>query len=213
MNEYYQSLDDLRVLNLLPEQDVQTWAKISHNAIDCIETIIENIMNTHNKKQIISSSAKIHPSSVIGDYVYIADNVEIGPNSYIKSYTILFPGVKIGFCVELDRCIIFDNTKASHHSCIGRCIIGQNSNLAFGFVMATRNIIDKPVKCYFDNETTMVAKRNHHGAIIGANLRTGVNVSIMPGSTILDNVTIFPNNQAKRYIKTGTQYNDCNNMV
>ena len=212
MDENYQTLDDLRVLNLLPKDDFRTWAKISHQAIDCLEIIIESIFNNHSKKQIISSSAKIHPSSVIGDYVYIGNNVQIGPYSYIKSYTILFPGVKIGFCVELDRCIIFENTKAAHNACIGRCIIGQNSNLAFGFVMATRNIIDKPVQCYLESEKTMVAKRKHHGAIIGANLRTGVNVSIMPGTTILDNVTIFPNNQAKRYIESKTQYNDYYNL-
>lgn len=195
------TLENLSVYNLLSSENINKWAISTHAVIDDIENVIEQILSEHKTKQFISTTSKIHHTAIIGNYVFIGDNVEIGPYSYVKSYTILMPGVKIGFCVELDRCILFENTKAAHHSCIGRCVIGQNSNLAFGFVIATRNLLGNPIKCYGKNgDEILISKRKHHGAIIGSGLNTGINVNIMPGATIGAGVTLFPNNIVKGFV-------------
>ena len=193
------SLAPLRALNLVRDQDCREWATAAHGVIDNIENVVESVLGPTSS--YISPSAKIHSSSIIGEHVYIGDNAEVGPHCYIKSYSILFPSVKVGFCVELDRCILFEGTKCAHHACIGRCIIGQESNIAFGFVMATGNIINRPIYYHVDSKQRIVSQRKHHGAAIGAYFRTGVNVSVMPGVTILSNVTIRPSSIVSGYVQ------------
>lgn len=164
-----------------------------HLLIDNIENFVAEFISQKNiNNKVISKYASIHPSAIIGDNVFIDDNVVIGPYCYVKSNSILLFGVNLGYAVEVDRCLLFDEVKISHHSCIGRCIIGKHSNLAFNFVIATKNLVNNQIRSvYYDNE--ILSSRKHHGAVIGEELITGVNVSIMPGSTIEHNVIIKNN--------------------
>ena len=189
--------NDIRSLNLIDDDQSGKWALAAHEAIMSIEDVVLNLLSG---KSYISPSAKIHPTAVIGDNVFIGSNVEIGPYSYIRSFVVLCDDVKIGYCVEVDRCILFERVKASHHASIGRCIIGQDSNLAFGFVIATRNLYNKPIIIHLPNSKTIVSTRKHHGAAIGSRLKTGVNVAIMPGITIFQDVTIRPSQIITRYV-------------
>jgi len=165
----------------------------SHVLIDNIEEFVTNYISIKtSSNNYISKSAVIHPSSILGDHIFIDDEVQIGPHCYVKSNSIILKGCRLGFSVEIDRCLLFDNVKIAHNCCIGRCIIGKKSNLAFNFVIATKNLIGNTIRCSFlDKE--YVSTRNHHGAVIGENLISGVNVSIMPGTTIENNVTIKNN--------------------
>lgn len=177
------------LLNLDGSGDPCAWFERGRRVIDSVEIYVENIICANGCG--ISRSAEIHPTAIIGDNVYIADGVRIGPYSYIRSHVAIMRGVVIGYLVELDRCVVMQDTKIAHQACIGRSIIGRKCNLGFGFVTATKRLDEKPVSSVYEQHT-YISTRKHHGALIGEGVRAGVNVSVMPGATLMPGATISP---------------------
>lgn len=200
----------IRKLNLNSDENSVGWMEEAHRAIFNIEDVILDILEGNS---FISPTAKIHPTAIIGENVFIDSNVEIGPYSFIRSYVVLGENTKIGFSVEVDRCILFERVKAAHHASIGRCIIGQDSNLAYGFVVATRNILNRPITINLPNSVRLTSPRNHHGSVIGARFVTGVNVATMPGATILTDVTVGPGVRISGFLPSRTIMNEVINLV
>lgn len=175
-----------------------------HKFIDNLEVTIEEFISVKSNSPFgyVSPSASIHETAILGRNIIIGDNVKIGPYSFLKSNVVLLESAQIGYNVELDRCLIGQSSKIAHVACIGRSIIGNNANLGYNFVIATKNLNENKVKSYFRKDF-YESTRNHHGAIIGNFFKCGVNVSIMPGTTILDNVKIGANKQVKGFINSG----------
>lgn len=181
----------LESLDLHADSDVDWWFAAGRTAIDEIESVVAAYVSKHGG---VDPTAVIHPSAVLGPNVYVGEEVSIGPHCYIKDHVVLMRGCQLGFGVELDRCVLFEKVKVAHHACIGRSIVGRESNLAYGFVVATKNLRSHPVTSKLGS-AVFVSARRHHGALIGERLITGVNVSVMPGATILSGVTIGPNRE------------------
>lgn len=191
--------------NLTENKKVVRWMKAAHEAIDAIEEVVEGVLKSVNGgSTFISPSAIIHPTAIVGNNVYIGSNVEIGPYSFIRSNSILCDGSKVGYCVEIDRCILFMRVKVSHHASVGRCIIGQDSNLAFGFVIATRHLFGKAPTVHYPTGEMFRSSSRHHGAAIGARFHTGVNVAIMPGTTISTDVTVGAGSIISGFLASGS---------
>ncbi len=173
---------------------------MAHEAIDSLEPRMEE---TANALVEVATSARVHPTAVLGDYVCIGENVVVGPHCYLRSYVVLMPGVKLGFGVELDRVVLHADVKIAHHACVGRSIVGPRCNLGFGCVVATRRLSGKPVFFGTPRGTTAprrVSPRTHHGAVIGADVYAGVNVSLMPGSTVAPGLLLGPNREYRGFV-------------
>ena len=150
----------------------------------------------------IDREARILSGAYVEGPTYIGESCEIGPNCLIRPYTSLGKDVKVGNACEVKNSIVMDATKIPHNSYVGDSIIGENCNLGAGTIVANLRLDDESVKMIVkgklvDTETKKL------GVIIGDNVRTGVNVSLMPGIKIGSNSWIGPNIVVFRDLPSG----------
>jgi len=133
------------------------------------------------KGSIIKSGTYIEGPCIIGE------NCRIGPHAYIRGSTSIASDCHIGHCTELKNSIIMDGTKIPHFNYIGDSIIGSTCNFGAGTKVANLR---------HDHATVRVCgKDTRHkkfGAIIGDNVRFGINCSINVGAMIGSNATFAP---------------------
>jgi bifunctional UDP-N-acetylglucosamine pyrophosphorylase/glucosamine-1-phosphate N-acetyltransferase len=150
----------------------------------------------------IDREARILSGAYVEGPAYIGENCEIGPNCLVRPYTSLGKEVKIGNACEVKNSIVMDATKIPHNSYIGDSIIGENCNFGAGTIVANLRLDYESVKMMVkgklvDSETKKL------GVIVGDNVRTGVNVSLMPGIKIGGHTWIGPNVLVYRDLPSG----------
>ena len=150
----------------------------------------------------IDREARILSGAYVEGPAYIGESCEIGPNCLIRPYTSLGKGVKIGNACEVKNSIVMDATKIPHNSYVGDSVIGENCNFGAGTVVANLRLDDKPVKMMVKGKLVDTRTRKL-GVIVGDNVRTSVNVSLMPGIKIGSSSWIGPNLLVHRDVPSG----------
>jgi bifunctional UDP-N-acetylglucosamine pyrophosphorylase/glucosamine-1-phosphate N-acetyltransferase len=181
--------------------------------LDANEILMKTMKMKPERKAIIEKYAVVKDNVHVGgntvvrsgSYIegpsYIGENCVIGPNCYIRPYTFIQDGCHIGNAVEVKNSIIMSNTKIGHLSYIGDSIIGRNCNFGAGTTVANLR---------FDNDGILIevkgvlrdSGRRKFGCLMGDNVKTGINVSIMPGRSIYPNAVIEPMTTVKNTIYT-----------
>lgn len=156
-------------------------------------------------KVIIEKGAVVRSGSYIIGPVYLGKNSIVGPNCFLREGSVVGNNCKIGQAVEIKNSIIGDNTNVSHLSYIGDSIVGENCNFGAGVILANLRFDQNPVKVKI-NKKIIDTKREKLGAIIGDNVKIGVNASLMPGVLIGPNCVIGPNSLVKENIGSGQKY-------
>ena len=123
--------------------------------------------------------------------VKIGRNSRIGPNCFIRPYTSIGDNCHIGNAVEIKNSIIMDNSNAPHLNYVGDSIIGENTNLGAGTITANLRHDNGNVRVEIKGKLEDSGRRKL-GAIIGHNVKVGINVSIYPGRKIGSNSFIGP---------------------
>lgn len=149
----------------------------------------------------VGDNTLIRSGSYIEGPSYIGENCKMGPNCYIRPYTVIQDGCHVGNAVEIKNSILMSNTKIGHLSYVGDSIIGRNCNLGAGTTVANLR---------FDNDGIMIevkgvlrdSGRRKFGCLMGDNVKTGINVSIMPGRSIYPNAVIEPTTTVRNTIYT-----------
>ncbi len=131
----------------------------------------------------VGKGTTIKSGSYIEGPCYIGDNCVIGPNAYIRQNTSLGDNVHIGNAVEVKNTTVMSGTNICHLSYVGDSIIGERCNFSAGTKAANLRFDDKEVTVRIKNDMRASGRRKF-GTIIGDNVKTGINVSIMPGIAI-----------------------------
>jgi len=137
----------------------------------------------------VRKNAVIRAGAYIQGPVLIGMNSEIGPNNYIRPYTYIGNDVRIGNAVEIKSSIILDHTRIGHLSYVGDSIIGENCNFGAGTKVANLRLDNKTIKVSIKGERVDSGRRKL-GIFMGDNVKTGINVSLMPGVKIGPNSAI-----------------------
>ena len=140
---------------------------------------------------IIEEGAEIKHNTVIEGPVIIKSGAIVGPLAYIRPNTVLMENTGVGNSSEVKSSIIMKNTKVPHLSYVGDSIIGENCNIACNTITANLRFDDKPVKVNIKGEIVKSVRKL--GVIMGDNVKTGVQVSFMPGVKIGSNCWIGAN--------------------
>lgn len=130
----------------------------------------------------IDKSAKISKDARIEQPVIIGKNAEIR-NAVIRPYTVIGDNAVIGNFVEIKNSIIMQGTKIPHLSYLGDSVIGRNCNFGAGTKVANLRFDDATVKVKIKGKKVDSGRRKL-GCIMGDNVKTGINASIMPGDVI-----------------------------
>ncbi|MCH4814951.1 MAG: bifunctional sugar-1-phosphate nucleotidylyltransferase/acetyltransferase [Saccharolobus sp.] len=156
-------------------------------------------------KAIIEDGVVIKSGTYIEGPVYIGKNSVIGPNAYIRPYSVIGSNVKVGAFNEIKESVIMENTKIPHLSYVGDSVICEDVNFGAGTITANLRFDEKEVKVNIKNER-VGSGRKKLGAIVGAHVRTGINVSILPGVKIGAYAWIYPGAIVDRDVEKGEKF-------
>ena len=130
---------------------------------------------------IIESGVKIFEGTKIVGPVFIGKNTIVGNNNIIRSSTIGADCVT-GFNTDITRSRIGDGCWF-HTNYIGDSVIGKNVSMGSGTVTANLRLDDGEIQSVVKEERIDTG-RSKLGAMIGENVRIGVNASTMPAIKI-----------------------------
>jgi bifunctional UDP-N-acetylglucosamine pyrophosphorylase/glucosamine-1-phosphate N-acetyltransferase len=152
---------------------------------------IEEFATIRGNVQIGEHTIVRNGSYIIGPTI-IGKNCEIGPNCLIRPSTFIDDGCKIGNSVEIKNSIILANTDIPHLSYVGDSIIGERCNLGAGTKIANLRLDERDISVILKGEK-MSTNRRKLGAVIGDDVKIGINVSIDVGTIIGEETFIGPN--------------------
>lgn len=132
---------------------------------------------------ILGKDGVIRAGSIVEGPAFIGEGSKVGPNAYVRRFTFLDRDVRIGNACEVKNSIVMEGTKIPHLSYVGDSIIGCNCNIGAGTMVANLRFDEAFITATVKGERISTGERKF-GAVIGDNVRTGVNVSVMPGVKI-----------------------------
>ncbi len=154
--------------------------------------VIEGNVHLKKKKKIvIGENALIKSGTYIEGPVWIGEGSVVGPNSYLRPGTFLGNNCHLGAGVKVENSIIGEGTYLAHLSCLGDSIIGRRCNIEAGTVFANLRFDEETIKVKVRGKLIDTGRRKF-GAVLGDEVKTGVNSSIMPGVLIAARAVIPP---------------------
>jgi len=140
----------------------------------------------------VAETARIRSGVYIEGPAFIDEGSDIGPNCYIRPYTSIGKKVRIGNACEIKNSLIMDNTHIGHLSYVGDSIVGENCNLGAGTITANYRLDAKTIKMKVKDKI-VDSGRTKLGAVLGDNVKAGINTLFMPGIKVGCNAWIGPN--------------------
>ncbi len=137
----------------------------------------------------IEKDVIIKPGSYIQGPVIIKEKAVIGPNCYLRKSSFIGKNVRIGNGVEIKNSILLEGATVGHLSYVGDSILGKKCNLGAGTKVANLRLDEKTIPMKINGEKVN-SRRRKLGVVLGDNVKTGINVSIMPGIIIGENSRI-----------------------
>lgn len=173
------------------------WDILTMNAffLDKIKTEINGDVSkqAHIEGNIfIGKGAKILAGTYIEGPAYIGENTRIGPNAYVRPGSTIGNNCKVGAACEVKNSVIMDGAHVPHLSYVGDSIIGMNSNIGAGTILSNVRFDNSIIHLRIAGKRIMGTGKRKFGAVVGHNVQTGANATIMPGRIIWNNRLIMP---------------------
>ncbi len=182
----------------LLEANVWALKRMEHTVLGTIED------GAHLLGQVtVAKTARIRSGAYIEGPSFIDEGADIGPNCYIRSCTSVGRNARIGNACEIKNSIVMDRTHVGHLSYMGDSIIGEHCNLAAGTLIANLRFDDGPVKMMVKDKVVNTGRRKL-GAVLGDEVKTGINALFMPGVKVGPNCWIGANFLVRRDIEANT---------
>jgi UDP-N-acetylglucosamine diphosphorylase / glucose-1-phosphate thymidylyltransferase / UDP-N-acetylgalactosamine diphosphorylase / glucosamine-1-phosphate N-acetyltransferase / galactosamine-1-phosphate N-acetyltransferase len=168
------------------------WDLLDANAglLACIEPVVAG--NIEEGVQI-RGTVSVGRGTIVksGTYIegpcIIGENCSIGPHAYIRGATAIGDGCHIGHCTEIKNSVIMNNTKIPHFNYLGDTVVGSGCNFGAGTKVANLRHDRASVKI-----RGIDTRRIKLGAVIGDDVRFGINCSINVGTVIGSRVSVAP---------------------
>jgi bifunctional UDP-N-acetylglucosamine pyrophosphorylase/glucosamine-1-phosphate N-acetyltransferase len=179
------------------------WLPLSYpwNLLEATEEVLKHIESknegTVEQGATIKGNVQIGEGTIIKSGAYIegnfviGKNCVIGPNCYLKDFGVIDNETYIGNAVEVTRSIIGKKSNVRHLSYVGDSIIGNEVNLAAGFIAGNLKHNGMTIKVMINNKL-IDSHKTKLGTVIGDNVKTGINTSVLPGRKIWNNLWTMP---------------------
>lgn len=212
----------------------EIFYKLTNNQNDIMEIFVEsskiiNEINEKNKQEIytnkiddnvkiigsvyIEEGTEIQSGCIIEGPVYIGKNCKLLYNSYIRPGTILGDDCVIGFSTEIKHTIMRDGSKVSDLAFVGDSIIGKNSRIGSGVIVANRGFNQSNIIIKDENKNLINLNREVMGIVLGDNSRIGSNATTSPGTFIGQFTWIYPHTCIHGFIPSEKKVYDKQNLV
>jgi NDP-sugar pyrophosphorylase family protein len=180
--------------------DANNWAlkRLEHEVLGTVEPGAHLIGPV-----TVAESARIRSGAYIEGPCFFDEGSDIGPNCYIRPGTSIGKNARVGNACEIKNSIIMDETHAGHLSYVGDSILGEKCNLGAGTIMGNYRLDSGNIKMMV-KDTLVDTGRRKLGAVLGDNVKTGINALFMPGVKVGANSWIGPNFMVKRDLPADT---------
>ena len=148
---------------------------------------------------LVEAGAEVLSGAHIKGPAIIGRESEVGPNCYIRPATTVGRKCKVGNGCEVKNSILMDGTHVPHQNYVGDSILGERCNLGAGTKIANLRLDDENVKVPWRGQLLDTGLRKL-GAIIGDDVKTGINASIDVGTIIGEGTFIGPGAVARGVI-------------
>ncbi|MCW4025520.1 MAG: sugar phosphate nucleotidyltransferase [Candidatus Bathyarchaeota archaeon] len=157
--------------------DANLWAlrRMEHNVLGTVEQGAHLIGAVS-----VAETARVRSGAYIEGPVFIDEEADVGPNCFIREGTSLGRKVRVGNACEIKNSIIMDFTHVGHLSYVGDSVLGERCNLGAGTIMGNYRLDAGSIKMMV-KDTLVNTGRRKLGAILGDNVKTGINSTFMPG--------------------------------
>lgn len=161
----------------------------------------------------IGEGTEIESGCIIQGPVYIGKNCKIMYNSYIRPGTILGDNCVIGFSTEIKHTIMRDGSKVSDLAFVGDSIIGKNSRIGSGVIVANRGFNQSNIIIKDEEKNEIDLNIESIGVILGDNSRIGSNCTTSPGTFIGKFTWVYPHTCVHGFIPELKKVYDKQNLV
>lgn len=154
---------------------------------------------TFEGKVRIGKGTRVRSGTTIRGPVVIGEECKIGPNCLIRGSTYIGNGCKVGAASEVKNSIIMNGSHIPHHNYVGDSILGERCNLGSGTKIANLRLDEGNIRVFIKGRRIDTGLRKL-GAIIGDDVKTGINASIDSGTIIGEGAFIGPGACAEGFI-------------
>ena len=140
----------------------------------------------------VAETARIRSGAYIEGPTFIDEGSDIGPNCFIRPCTSIGRNVRVGNACEIKNSIIMDWAHVGHLSYVGDSILCEHCNLGAGTITANYRLDAGTVKMMVKDKV-VDSGRKKLGAILGDNVKTGINALLMPGVKVGTNSWVGAN--------------------
>jgi len=195
---YEKALDamckDGRTIRVVPYTGAWHAIKYPWNILDSVKYFLDRSESYVSPTAQIAKSAIIDGKVIIGDNVRVLENAVIrgpafigsgtvvGNSTLIRAYSHIGANCVIGFATEIKGSYIGDGCWF-HMNFIGDSVIGERCNFGAGTITANWRFDQMPISVKI-NGNPISSSTDKLGAFIGNDCKTGISVSIMPGTKI-----------------------------
>lgn len=148
----------------------------------------------------IAPTAIVEPGAYIAGPAYIAPHAVIRHGAYLRGSVYVGEHAVVGHATECKNCLLLPHAKAAHFNYVGDSILGYDSNLGAGTKCANLKINRSNVRILFDGKK-IDTNLKKLGAIFGNRAQTGCNAVTNPGTILLPDAVLFPNQTALGILK------------
>jgi len=126
----------------------------------------------------IGEDSHVWKSATLRKPVLIGDGCTV--KSAVIESSVLGNGCTVGEFSIVKRSVVMDNSNAPHLNYVADSVIGQRCNLGAGTKIANLRFDDANVKMQIKDKVVDTGRRKL-GAVLGDDVKTGINVCIYPG--------------------------------
>ena len=152
----------------------------------------------------VAETARVRSGAYIEGPTFIDEGSDVGPNCFIRACTSIGKNVRVGNACEVKNSIIMDHTHVGHLSYLGDSILCERCNLGAGTIMANYRFDSGTVKMVVKDKIVDTGRRKL-GAILGDDVKTGVNSVLMPGVKVGANSWVGANFMVERDLPPNTE--------
>ena len=149
---------------------------------------------------VICKGAVVEPGAYICGPSYIDSGAVIRHGAYVRGSVYVGEKAVIGHTTECKGSIFLPHSKAAHFNYVGDSILGHNCNLGAGTKLANLKLNHKNIALFLDSKKVDTGLKKL-GAILGNRAQTGCNSVTNPGTIMLPNAQLLPNQTAWGVIK------------
>jgi len=207
INKYLAGSEEKKV-TFLEYKDYWYSLKYPWHVLDFAKHYLSLLKKSHFGKNVfVDKTAKIFGNVYLDDGVKIYEYAKvvgpcyIGKNSIIGNYSLVRESMigdncLIGGYSEVTRSYLGDKVYL-HRNYLGDSVVENNVLFGAGAVCANFRFDEKEIHLTVSG-AKVNSRRKKLGAIIGSNVKIGVNASLMPGVRIGSGSIIMPNSLIKR---------------